>query len=172
MNTKLDYSAIDRLAITEAAKREPVQANPNSRACLLVLQGLKPFRERPPAFGALVVANFNHWKQCNLYITALSRSALKCLDLAEMAEVPTSAQISRTPTLRRCRRWRYCTKNGSSGQVSSRRSVVQRERPLGTSGYFRNRPIAVTGKQCMKRQRVSVLPLIADLRGQRLFTTS
>lgn len=62
MNTKLDYSAIDRLAISEVAKREPGQANSNPRACLLVLQGLKPFRERLPAFGALVVANFNHWK--------------------------------------------------------------------------------------------------------------
>ena len=75
MNPKLDYSAIYRLAISEVAKGEPVQTNPNPRACLLVLQGLKPLSERLLAFGALVVANFNHWRQCNLYITPMSISA-------------------------------------------------------------------------------------------------
>lgn len=75
MNPKLDHSTIYCLAIPEVAEGEPVQANPDPRACLLVLQGLKPLSERLPASGALVVAKFHHWEQCNLYITTLSRNA-------------------------------------------------------------------------------------------------
>ena len=65
IDPKFYHSAINRLAISEVTKGESVQTNPNLRTCLLVLQVLQPFSERLLAFGALVVANFNHG-HCNL----------------------------------------------------------------------------------------------------------
>ncbi len=66
IDPKLYHSAANRFAISKITKREPVETNPNPRACLLVSQVLQPLRERLLAFGALVVANFNDWGHCNL----------------------------------------------------------------------------------------------------------
>ena len=65
INAKFYHATAYRLAISEIAERETVEANPNPRACLLVSQVPQPFRKRLLAFGALVVANFNHG-YCNL----------------------------------------------------------------------------------------------------------
>jgi hypothetical protein len=66
IDPKFYHSATNRLAISEVAKGEPVEANPNPHARLLVSQVLQPLREGLLAFGALVVSDFNDWGHCNL----------------------------------------------------------------------------------------------------------
>ena len=86
MNPKFRYPTAYRFAIAKVPKRKLVKANTNPRACLLVLQGLKPFYEWPLPLGVLVVADFNHWKQCNLKITILSISLRSNLALPSVLQ--------------------------------------------------------------------------------------